>query len=127
MKAEQVMQQPGDSLPHDDHIHVRIACEPEEYATGCDGGGPQWRGFEDITYDPLNDHFYVLVEAVDHGGVFMAEVHEYDADGRHLQVETRRPHGDFLLPYGRRWENRDRANDGEHRNCADRLRHQRRH
>lgn len=40
-KAQQVMQQPGDSLPHDDHIHVRIACEPDEYATGCDGG-PKW-------------------------------------------------------------------------------------
>lgn len=41
-RAEQVMQQPGDSLPHDDHIHVRIACEPDELATGCDGGGPRW-------------------------------------------------------------------------------------
>ncbi|MBK7402288.1 MAG: penicillin-insensitive murein endopeptidase [Myxococcales bacterium] len=41
-KAQTVMQQPGDSLPHDDHIHVRIACEADEYARGCDGGGPQW-------------------------------------------------------------------------------------
>lgn len=41
-KAQTVMQQPGDSLPHDDHIHVRIACEAEEFARGCDGGGPQW-------------------------------------------------------------------------------------
>jgi penicillin-insensitive murein DD-endopeptidase len=40
--AEQVMQQPGDSLPHDDHIHVRLACEPDEFARGCDGGGPRW-------------------------------------------------------------------------------------
>lgn len=40
--AEQVMQQPGDSLPHDDHMHVRVACEPEETAQGCDGGGPSW-------------------------------------------------------------------------------------
>jgi penicillin-insensitive murein endopeptidase len=40
-RTEQIMQQPGDSLPHDDHIHVRIACAPEEYATGCDGG-PRW-------------------------------------------------------------------------------------
>ena len=40
--AEQVMQQPGDSLPHDDHIHVRLACEPDEFPRGCDGGGPRW-------------------------------------------------------------------------------------
>jgi penicillin-insensitive murein endopeptidase len=43
--AEQVMQQPGDSLPHDDHMHMRVACEPEETATGCDGGGPTWWWF----------------------------------------------------------------------------------
>jgi len=41
-KAQTVMQQPGDSLPHDDHIHVRIACEAEEFAHGCEGGGPAW-------------------------------------------------------------------------------------
>jgi penicillin-insensitive murein endopeptidase len=41
-KAEQVMQQPGDSLPHDDHIHVRIACGADDFARGCDGGGPRW-------------------------------------------------------------------------------------
>ncbi|MGZ3452027.1 MAG: penicillin-insensitive murein endopeptidase [Polyangiales bacterium] len=40
-RAQTVMQQPGDSLPHDDHIHVRLACEPEERAHGCDGG-PTW-------------------------------------------------------------------------------------
>lgn len=41
-KAQTVMQQPGDSLPHDDHIHLRIACEAEDYAHGCEGGGPSW-------------------------------------------------------------------------------------
>ncbi len=41
-KAQTVMQQPGDSLPHDDHLHVRIACEADEYAHGCEGGGPTW-------------------------------------------------------------------------------------
>ncbi len=41
-KAQQVMQQPGDSLPHDDHVHVRLACESDEFAKGCDGGGPLW-------------------------------------------------------------------------------------
>ena len=41
-RAQTVMQQPGDSLPHDDHIHVRVACEADEYAHGCEGGGPNW-------------------------------------------------------------------------------------
>jgi len=41
-KAQTVMQQPGDSLPHDDHIHLRIACEADEFAHGCEGGGPSW-------------------------------------------------------------------------------------
>lgn len=40
-RAQTVMQQPGDSLPHDDHIHVRVACEPDELARGC-SGGPSW-------------------------------------------------------------------------------------
>jgi penicillin-insensitive murein endopeptidase len=40
-KARTVMVQPGDSAPHDDHIHVRIACEQSDYENGCDGG-PYW-------------------------------------------------------------------------------------
>jgi len=40
--AETVMLQPSDSLPHDDHVHLRIACTPEEAVTGCSGGGPRW-------------------------------------------------------------------------------------
>lgn len=41
-RAETVMLQPGDSAPHDDHIHLRIACTPEEAVVGCAGGGPYW-------------------------------------------------------------------------------------
>jgi penicillin-insensitive murein DD-endopeptidase len=40
--AQTVMLQPGDSLPHDDHLHLRIACSPEESQAGCSGGGPYW-------------------------------------------------------------------------------------
>jgi penicillin-insensitive murein endopeptidase len=40
--AETVLLQPGDSTPHADHIHLRIACSPEEAVTGCEGGGPLW-------------------------------------------------------------------------------------
>jgi penicillin-insensitive murein endopeptidase len=41
-KAETVMLQPGDSLPHDDHIHLRISCTPTTALLGCEGGGPYW-------------------------------------------------------------------------------------
>jgi penicillin-insensitive murein endopeptidase len=40
--AETVMLQPGDSLPHDDHLHLRTACTPDEATVGCEGGGPYW-------------------------------------------------------------------------------------
>jgi penicillin-insensitive murein endopeptidase len=41
-RAQTVLLEPKDSLPHDDHIHLRIACTPEELLTGCTGGGPYW-------------------------------------------------------------------------------------
>jgi penicillin-insensitive murein DD-endopeptidase len=41
-RAETVMLQPGDSLPHDDHLHLRVACAPDAAALGCEGGGPYW-------------------------------------------------------------------------------------
>jgi len=40
--AETVMLQPADSLPHDDHLHLRTACTPDEAVVGCEGGGPYW-------------------------------------------------------------------------------------
>ncbi len=40
--AESVLLQPGDSAAHDDHLHLRVACTPEEAVAGCLGGGPYW-------------------------------------------------------------------------------------
>jgi penicillin-insensitive murein endopeptidase len=40
--AETVLLQPGDSSAHGDHIHIRIACSPDEAVQGCLGGGPYW-------------------------------------------------------------------------------------
>jgi penicillin-insensitive murein endopeptidase len=40
--AENVLLQPGDSGSHDDHLHLRIACMPDEAVAGCLGGGPYW-------------------------------------------------------------------------------------
>jgi penicillin-insensitive murein endopeptidase len=41
-RVQTVMLQPGDSLPHDDHLHLRIACSLDEIQAGCSGGGPYW-------------------------------------------------------------------------------------
>lgn len=41
-QAESVLLQPGDSAPHDDHLHLRVACTPDEAVAGCLGGGPYW-------------------------------------------------------------------------------------
>lgn len=64
LRAEAVLHQPGDSAPHADHIHARIACTPEEEVAGC-GGGPRWKWLppplqtvetdEDLLYAILED------------------------------------------------------------------------
>ena len=41
-QAESVLLQPGDSSAHDDHLHLRLACTPDEAIAGCLGGGPYW-------------------------------------------------------------------------------------
>ena len=41
-RAQNVMLEPADSLPHDDHLHLRVACSPEAGVQGCEGGGPYW-------------------------------------------------------------------------------------
>jgi penicillin-insensitive murein endopeptidase len=53
-RAETVMLQPGDSLPHDDHLHLRVACSPEAAALGCIGGGPYWSWLPPLpTLEPM--------------------------------------------------------------------------
>jgi penicillin-insensitive murein endopeptidase len=41
-RAEDLLRQPGDSAPHDDHFHVRVACTRPERTHGCRDGGPIW-------------------------------------------------------------------------------------
>ena len=40
LEAEEVLRQPSDSLPHDDHMHVRIYCPGTDLALGCAELGP---------------------------------------------------------------------------------------
>ncbi|HEX8953095.1 MAG TPA: penicillin-insensitive murein endopeptidase [Polyangia bacterium] len=39
-RAEAILHQPGDSAPHDDHLHVRIFCADNDRAFGCRDSGP---------------------------------------------------------------------------------------
>ncbi|MEX1363058.1 MAG: penicillin-insensitive murein endopeptidase [Nannocystaceae bacterium] len=41
--AERVMNQPGDSLPHDNHMHIRIYCSRADRFHGCVDRGPVWQ------------------------------------------------------------------------------------
>ena len=47
-RAQQVMLQPHPGGVHDDHIHVRTACSPEETVAGCEPSGPRrpWLTYE---------------------------------------------------------------------------------
>lgn len=39
-RAAQVLHQPGDSAPHDDHFHLRLFCDPRDALEGCVNWGP---------------------------------------------------------------------------------------
>jgi len=55
LRAQSVMFEPGDSLSHDDHVHMRIACSPEEMERGCIGGGPYWDWLPAVPVPPVLD------------------------------------------------------------------------
>jgi penicillin-insensitive murein endopeptidase len=40
VRAMEVMLEPHPGGPHDDHVHVRTACSPEEVTFGCEPTGP---------------------------------------------------------------------------------------
>jgi hypothetical protein len=39
-RAQVIVRQPSDSEPHDDHMHVRIYCDPDDRQAGCIDHGP---------------------------------------------------------------------------------------
>jgi penicillin-insensitive murein endopeptidase len=45
-RAMDVMLEPHPGGPHDDHVHVRTACTPEEVASGCEPTGPARAWFD---------------------------------------------------------------------------------
>jgi penicillin-insensitive murein endopeptidase len=63
--AETVLMEPGDSLTHDDHIHLRIACTPEEMVLGCEGGGPRWEWLPPLPALASDDQWLYSLSADD--------------------------------------------------------------
>lgn len=58
VRAMDTMVQPGPpAQSHDDHIHVRIACDPDEIAAGCEPTGPvrPWIAAADVPRPSSND------------------------------------------------------------------------
>jgi len=53
-RAQTVLRQPGDSAPHDDHFHLRLACSTEEMVEGCEGG-PRWPWQEELPELEMSD------------------------------------------------------------------------
>ena len=41
-RAKKVLRQPRSAARHDDHIHLRTYCTPEDLASGCVDHGPRW-------------------------------------------------------------------------------------
>jgi penicillin-insensitive murein endopeptidase len=40
-RASALLHQPSDSQPHDDHMHVRLFCDPQDRYFGCSDKGPK--------------------------------------------------------------------------------------
>jgi len=56
-RATQVMLQPNPGGPHDDHIHVRTACDADEIAHGCEPFGPErpWLALPNAAAPPSDE------------------------------------------------------------------------
>ena len=68
-----------DNLPHIARIDPEISAAAEGNVVIWQDQGHR-SGFEDITYDPWNGRYYVLIESLPRGhGRYMAKVQEYDA------------------------------------------------
>ncbi len=64
--AENLMQQPTGAAPHDDHVHVRLACTDAQAVAGCLAGGPHWEWLPPLpTLSAMDDQTVPLIGAED--------------------------------------------------------------
>jgi penicillin-insensitive murein endopeptidase len=54
-RALALLHQPTDSQPHDDHMHVRVFCDPTDRAFGCSDKGPKRWLKKHWKYMPASD------------------------------------------------------------------------
>jgi penicillin-insensitive murein endopeptidase len=82
-RAETVLIQPTDSLAHDDHIHMRIACTPDEAVLGCEGGGPRWEWLAPLPELPPGDEpLYEAAQQDDPLAPLSEAAEQHAGDGR---------------------------------------------
>jgi penicillin-insensitive murein endopeptidase len=69
-RAAQVMLQPNPGGPHDDHIHVRTACDADEVAHGCEPFGPErsWLALPAVSPGPSDAELVAELLAPIHDG-----------------------------------------------------------
>jgi penicillin-insensitive murein endopeptidase len=55
-RAEQVLLEPTPGGAHDDHVHIRVACDEDEVAGGCEPSGPErpWTALDAPPAAPLS-------------------------------------------------------------------------
>lgn len=63
-RMAELMRQPGDSAPHDDHYHVRLFCSLEDRKYGCLNREP-WRDWVDMHDEQWEEHVDRLGEILD--------------------------------------------------------------
>lgn len=62
--AEQVLKQPTDSSPHNDHFHLRLTCDLADRLRGCVDRGPRW-DWVDWHDDALLAHTLAMAPALE--------------------------------------------------------------
>jgi len=63
LRAETLLLEPHPGGAHDDHLHVRTACSPEEEAQGCETGGPlrPWLETRPAPWPPLDEDLVAIL------------------------------------------------------------------
>jgi penicillin-insensitive murein endopeptidase len=93
-RAQQMMLEPRPGGVHDDHIHVRVACAPEEIAQGCEPSGPNrpWHASTALLEDTNEDLVLALLQPVPASsggrGTASRESAHADSDG-HADAKNR--------------------------------------
>lgn len=62
-KASEALRQPAESLPHNDHFHLRLACDLADRVRGCVDNGPRW-AWGNWHEDELTAYTHAMIPAL---------------------------------------------------------------